>query len=68
MKVDVIIPVYMPDRSFFELIEKLETQSVPVNQIIIMNTEEKYFDKLAYENRFFEKHHSMQCYTADFSM
>lgn len=56
MKVDVIIPVYMPDRSFFELIEKLETQSVPVNHIIIMNTEEKYFDKLAYENRFFEKY------------
>lgn len=56
MKVDVIIPVYMPDKSFFELIEKLETQSVPVNNIIIMNTEEKYFDKLAYGSRFFEKY------------
>ncbi len=56
MKVDVIIPVYMPDQSFFELIEKLENQSVPVNNIIIMNTEEKYFDKLAYGSRFLERY------------
>lgn len=62
MKVDVIIPVYMPDQSFFELIEKLETQSVPVNNIIIMNTEEKYFDKLAYGSRFLEKYLNIKTY------
>ena len=39
--VDVIIPVYKPDRGFLTLVEKLETQSHPVNQIIIMNTEQK---------------------------
>lgn len=62
MKVDVIIPVYMPDRSFLQLIEKLANQSIPVNKIIIMNTEEKYFDKLAYENRFFEKYLNVKTY------
>lgn len=46
--VDVIIPVYRPDRGFLTLVEKLETQSHPVNQIIIMNTEQKYFDRLFY--------------------
>lgn len=46
--VDVIIPVYKPDRGFLTLVEKLETQSHPVNQIIIMNTEQKYFDRLFY--------------------
>ena len=60
MKIDVIIPAYKPDNTFFELIEKLENQTVPVNQIIIMNTEEKYFDKLAYGSRFFEKYHNIK--------
>lgn len=56
MKVDVIIPVYRPDRSFFRLIEKLETQTVPVRRIIIMNTEEKYFEQLIYGTKFLEQH------------
>ncbi|GFH94163.1 hypothetical protein IMSAGC003_00693 [Lachnospiraceae bacterium] len=56
MKVDVIIPVYRPDRSFFQLIEKLETQTVPVRRIIIMNTEEKYFEQLIYGTKFLEQH------------
>ncbi|MBR4083825.1 MAG: glycosyltransferase family 2 protein [Lachnospiraceae bacterium] len=62
MKIDVIIPVYKPDKSFFELVEKLENQTMPVNQIILMNTEEKYFDKLAYGSRFFEKYHNIKVY------
>ena len=60
MKIDVIIPTYKPDKSFFKLIEKLENQTVAINQIIIMNTEEKYFDKLAYGSRFFEKYHNIK--------
>lgn len=60
MKIDVIIPAYKPEKSFFELIEKLENQTIAVNQIIIMNTEEKYFDKLAYGSRFFEKYHNIK--------
>lgn len=62
MKIDVIIPVYKPDKTFFDLIEKLENQTVAVNQIILMNTEEKYFDKLAYGSRFFEKYHNIKVY------
>lgn len=56
MKIDVIIPVYKPDRSFFQLIEKLETQTVPVQRIIVMNTEEKYFEQLIYGTKFLEQH------------
>lgn len=62
MKVDVIIPAYMPDTSFFDLVEKLENQSYPINKLIIMNTEEKYFDKLAYGSRFLEKYHNIFTY------
>ncbi len=61
-KVDVIIPSYMPDKSFLKLIEMLENQSLPVHKIIIMNTEEKYYDKLVYENRFQEKYHNVETY------
>ncbi|MBO5283695.1 MAG: glycosyltransferase [Lachnospiraceae bacterium] len=56
LNVDVIIPVYRPDRSFFRLIEKLEAQTVPIRHIIIMNTEEKYFEQLIYGTRFLEQH------------
>lgn len=56
MVVDVIIPVYKPDSSFFKLIEKLETQTVPVRRIIVMNTEEKYFEQLIYGTKFLEQH------------
>lgn len=62
MKIDVIIPVYQPDQSFFRLIEKLETQTVPIQRIIIMNTEEKYFTQLIYGTRFLEQHRKVMVY------
>ncbi len=46
--VDVIIPVYKPDSGFLTLMERLLAQTVPVNQIILMNTEQKYWDRLLY--------------------
>lgn len=46
--VDVIIPVYKPDRGFLTLIKSLLAQTVPVDQIILMNTEQKYLDRLLY--------------------
>lgn len=46
--VDVIIPVYKPDRGFLTLIEKLRAQTVPIGRIILMNTEQKYLDRLLY--------------------
>ena len=62
MKVDAIIPVYKPDRSFFQLIEKLETQTVSVRRIIVMNTEEKYFEQLIYGTKFLEQHQKVAVY------
>ncbi len=58
-KTDIIIPVYKPDNTFLTLIEKLEQQSVPVNRIIVMNTEQKYFDRLIYGTSFQKDHHSV---------
>lgn len=56
MKIDVIIPVYKPGEELFLLLDRLEKQTVPVRNIILMNTEEKYFEKLVYGRRFEEKH------------
>jgi len=41
--VDVIIPTYKPDKKFYRLIEMLRIQTYPIDRIIIMNTEKKYF-------------------------
>lgn len=51
-KVDVIIPVYKPDHKFLALMKRLQNQSVPIHRIIIMNTEQKYFDRLIYGTLF----------------
>lgn len=47
-KVDVIIPAYKPKESYIKLIEMLEKQTYPVNRIIVINTEEKYYTELMY--------------------
>ena len=62
MKVDIIIPVYKPDKSFFQSIEKLEAQTIPVNRIILMNTEEKYFSQLFYGTRLLKKYSNIDVY------
>ncbi len=41
---DVIIPTYKPDRSFTELLDRLEAQSIAPEHILIMNTEERELD------------------------
>ena len=38
--VDVIIPVYRPDRRFARLLAMLAKQTYPVNRIIVMKTEQ----------------------------
>lgn len=58
-KVDVIIPSYKPDHKFLTLIERLERQSVPVNRIIVMNTEQKYFDRLLYGTSFLKNYQNV---------
>lgn len=52
MTVDVIIPTYKPNQEFFTLIERLQKQTVPVRRIIIINTEEKYFQRLVYGRKY----------------
>ena len=43
-KIDVIIPAYHPGKEFADLLECLEQQSCPVSRIIVMNTEEQFWD------------------------
>lgn len=50
MKVDVIIPVYRPGKRFTELLRRLSVQSLPVNRLILMNTEQEYWDQWILEN------------------
>lgn len=40
---DVIIPVYRPDDVLDKLLSRLDSQTYPLNKIIIMNTEEAYW-------------------------
>ena len=46
--VDIIIPTYKPQKRLLKVIEALESQTYPVHQIIIMNTEEKYWNTFLY--------------------
>ena len=43
IKVDVIIPAYHPGKEFSTLIERLTKQTFPIHRIIVMNTEETYW-------------------------
>ncbi len=56
MIIDVIIPTYKPDETFKKLVCLLEKQTVPVNRIIVMNTEEKYMQSLHIGTRFLAEH------------
>lgn len=57
--VDVIIPVYKPEQGFLTLMERLQTQTVPVNRIILMNTEQKYLDRLLYGTTLQRENHNI---------
>ena len=46
VKTDVIIPAYRPGEEFDKLLERLSAQKYPVNRIIVMNTEEKFWKKI----------------------
>lgn len=52
MKIDVIIPVYKPDKTLFTLLDRLRGQSVPIHEIILMNTDRKCFTALIPEEEF----------------
>lgn len=59
-RVNVIIPTYKPDEKFLKLIDRLEKQTVTPERIIVMNTEEKYFERLIYGTHFLEKHKKVE--------
>lgn len=48
MTVDVIIPVYKPDRRFSRLLQMLQKQTCPPRRIIVMNTERSYWNTEGY--------------------
>jgi rhamnosyltransferase len=58
--VDVILLTYKPDKRLFEIVEALEKQTHPVRKIIIMNTEEKYFENLIFGNITLEKYRNIE--------
>lgn len=54
--VDIIIPVYKPDKKLFALLDSLLGQTVPVSHIWLANTEKQYFDRLVQGTSFQEKY------------
>lgn len=58
MTVDVLIPVYKPDRKFARLLQMLEKQTCRPDNIIVMNTEKSYWNPSGYEGvRGLKVHH-----------
>lgn len=49
MTVDVIIPVYKPDRRFSRLLQMLQKQTYQPRRIIVMNTERSYWKAEGYK-------------------
>lgn len=63
VKIDVIIPVYKPGPELVALLKRLERQTAAIQNIILMNTEREYFEKLLERwPRFFEEHRNIKVY------
>ena len=58
--VDVILLTHKPKDQVMELIKAVEEQTYPIRKVIIMNTEERYFEKLFYGTRFLEKYKNIE--------
>ena len=58
--IDVIIPTYKPDKGLKELIEKLQSQTVKPNRIILMNTEEKYIKDFLEQSGILKKYDNVE--------
>ena len=59
----MIIPVYKPGTELFALLERLENQTAAVQNIILLNTEKKYFEQLVQGNpKFFDDHQNIKIY------
>lgn len=62
MKIDIIIPLYKPGKELFSLLDRLNQQTVPVQKIILMNTEQKYFEQLVYGTKLLDKYKNVTVY------
>jgi len=62
MLIDVIIPTYKPDETFKNLVNMLEKQTIEINKIIILNTEEKYMEALHIGTRFLAEHKKLSIF------
>ena len=58
LKIDVIIPTYRPGKEFRSLLMRLTKQSFGISRLIVMNTEEEFWEK-SWEEEFpvLEVHH-----------
>lgn len=54
-KVDIIIPVYRPDKRFIPLLKRLSRQSIRPQSVILINTEKTIWDELGMEARLKEE-------------
>ena len=60
--VDVIIPTYKPKKELLEVLRRLNRQTIVPNRIILMNTEEAYFDQLIYGADFIKYYENCKVY------
>ena len=60
--VDVIIPTYKPDKKLIQLLDQLRKQTVSVQKVILVNTEEKYLDRLIYGSDFSDRYKNVSIY------
>lgn len=56
MIIDVIIPTYKPDERFIKLVKMMEKQTVEINKMIVINTEERYMNALHIGTHFLSEH------------
>lgn len=61
-KIDVIIPLYKPDKTLFKLLDSLNHQTRPVQKIILMNTGKVYFEELIQGMDFSDKYPNVEIY------
>lgn len=57
--IDVIIPVYRPTKRLFLLLDRLQAQTLPPDRIILINTEQSYFDNLILGTDFWQRYRNV---------
>ncbi len=60
MTVDAVILTYKPTEKLIACLEKLLCQTVRIDKIYVVNTEEQYFHAFMYGRGFIEKHKNIQ--------